>query len=943
MSTSDEVPDQIQRFHIRGVLGRGAMGTVYRAHDPQLDRDVAIKVVSKGTSDVPATVTHDGTLDLRAEVRDGSELFREARVMAQLSHPHVLAIYEVGLVGESVFLVMELVVGASLREWLATDHTVAEIADVLEQAARGLAAAHARGIIHRDFKLDNVLVGEDGRARVGDFGISRLLEFSSRSSMTRVGEGAGGTPGYIAPEVWAGQPASAASDCYALGVSCVEAFTAHRATDAARMRRDLVARAVPLATIEVLMRAIADDPAQRPSALEIAHALRGTATPQRGTRRVLVGALALVGLAGAGAGTFVIAKRDSPTSAACETSASLLGSRWTPISRTAFSGVWIGRSAREKYARLMSALDASAKAIEEGAIATCRARQRGEVTVDDEARRTSCLQRRAFELGALVTLHRSVPTLAIDGLLARVDAFAEQPWCEVATGTRIGDAATSERLHTDYVRIRTTKPETQATPLAELEVAATAAKEEELAIRVAINLGDLHASLDRMQDADKADQRAYKLALEARMDDLAALALTRRSSHEFRKDPAAALRTAELALELIDRPGISLRTKVRAYAALGRAQRERSHIEASIVSVRTALKLAGDAPFLRSMILAARSDLVNALSVDDRTRDQAVEEAREYVRLAKAWVGEKNAEYGTALNVLALALYLAKGPEFSLPYRQQSLAVMEATLPANHSRVIGQRTDLASDLQALGRSQEAYVEFKKALELSSTNESSKTMRANYLGGLASSAWGLGRGDEALRWVELSVQSWIETRGSRHDNAVRAMRGAADMATQLGKLDTGAKYVQLVEEAYAQDPDRHVISLATFRGTLAADLALAQRNYRLADKLTREAIATLDELKRDNSRALILWRRGEALIGVRKFAAAREALALARTQMVGYKERADRIALVDLAVAKLDRAEGNRAAARAGARKVLEVLADYPGQPRGRREAAALGR
>ncbi|MFN0252607.1 MAG: protein kinase domain-containing protein [Kofleriaceae bacterium] len=933
-----EVPNQIQRFVIRGVLGAGAMGIVYRAHDPQLDREVAIKVVS-GTPALP-DLTQEGTLDLRAAPRGGEDLLREARVMAQLSDPHVLAIYEVGLLGDSVFLVMELVIGASLREWLGTTRDVTTIADVLAQAARGLAAAHARGIVHRDFKLDNVLIGEDGRARVGDFGISRLLERRT-AAMVRVGDDVGGTPGYMAPELWAGQPATAATDSYALCVSCIEALAGVRHTETAPARRDLLAAGVLAPTADVLLRGLASDPPSRPSAVDVARALSSKARRSKRWPWMIASAL-VVGVGGVGVARLANLGPFEPEDP-CADAASLTAARWAPISRVAVSAAWIARSERDQHTRLLSMLDQTALAIEAGAEATCRARERGEVTADDAARRTACLARRAYEHDALTGLHRALPEVPIDKLLQRVDAYAEQTWCEVASATKITDPAAAERLLADYVQLRTQKAETQAVPLAELEARATSAGEQELAVRVAINLGDVYAGLDRARDADQTLQRAYKLALEARLDDLAALAMTRRSDHESRRDPASAKRTAELALELIERPGIALRSKVRAHAVLGRAQRERGDIEAAIASLRTALTLAGDAPFLRATILAARSDLVNALGLHDRSRDKAVEEAREYVRLAKAWVGERSPEYGTALNVLALALRRARGPEESLPYRKQALVVMEASLSANHSRVIGQRTDLASDLQALGRSEEAYAEFHKALELSKTNETTKAMRATYLAGLGSTSWGMGHGAEALRWMELAVQAWTEQRGSRHDDTLRGMRGAADMAIQLGKLDTASRYVQLIEEGYAENADRNVTSIATFRGTLAADLALAQRDYRGAELLTRQAIATLDELKRDDARALILWRRGESLTGLGKFAAAGETLALARKQMEGYKERADRVAIVDLALAKLESARGDRVRARALARAVLEVLESYPGQPRARLEATALGK
>src|SRR5262249_15191000 len=144
----------------------------------------------------PAVLSANATIDLRARPSIHDDVLAEARMMARLSHPNVLPIYEVGLDGDQVFLVMEYIEGEELRAWLERTHTRAEVLDVLAQAARGLAAAHGRGMIHRDFKPDNVLIGTDGRARVCDFGLAKLVA----TSFVR-GDDTRGTPRYMAPEL----------------------------------------------------------------------------------------------------------------------------------------------------------------------------------------------------------------------------------------------------------------------------------------------------------------------------------------------------------------------------------------------------------------------------------------------------------------------------------------------------------------------------------------------------------------------------------------------------------------------------------------------------------------------------------------------------------------------------------------------------------------------
>jgi serine/threonine protein kinase len=145
---------KVDRFTVLDVLGAGGMGVVLAAWDPKLDRKVAIKML------------HDDV-----SVGHGPRLEREAKAMAQLSHPNVVTVHETGSFEGRLYIAMEYVEGATFSDWLRGGaRTRWEIVDLLIQAGRGLAAAHQVGLVHRDFKPDNVLVGRDGRVRVSDFG-----------------------------------------------------------------------------------------------------------------------------------------------------------------------------------------------------------------------------------------------------------------------------------------------------------------------------------------------------------------------------------------------------------------------------------------------------------------------------------------------------------------------------------------------------------------------------------------------------------------------------------------------------------------------------------------------------------------------------------------------------------------------------------------------------
>ena len=162
--TETEIPrgEAIDRYVVVDVLGRGGMGTVYRAYDTQLNRTLAIKML------------HRELAGGESADEIGVRMLREAQAMARLRHPNVVVVHDVGTFDHRVFLALEFVDGGTLRDWLKEERTVGERLAVLMAAGRGLAAAHAAGLIHRDFKPDNVLVGRDGRVLVTDFGLARI-------------------------------------------------------------------------------------------------------------------------------------------------------------------------------------------------------------------------------------------------------------------------------------------------------------------------------------------------------------------------------------------------------------------------------------------------------------------------------------------------------------------------------------------------------------------------------------------------------------------------------------------------------------------------------------------------------------------------------------------------------------------------------------------------
>jgi tetratricopeptide (TPR) repeat protein/predicted Ser/Thr protein kinase len=245
------------RYVVLETSGAGAMGVVYAAWDPQLHRRVALKLLRP-----------DPTSETQSEPAR-SRLLREAQALARLSHPNVVTVHDVGTLDGEVFLAMEFVEGGTLRDWMqAGERAPREALALLRQAGEGLAAAHEAGLVHRDFKPDNVLVGSDGRVRVTDFGLARAAADETVAALPRepthelqtllTDTGAlVGTPAYMAPEVRRGERADARSDLYSFAVTLHEALTGVRPRAGGRVRR------MPARLERLIARGLADAPAAR--------------------------------------------------------------------------------------------------------------------------------------------------------------------------------------------------------------------------------------------------------------------------------------------------------------------------------------------------------------------------------------------------------------------------------------------------------------------------------------------------------------------------------------------------------------------------------------------------------------------------------------------------------------------------------------------------------
>jgi serine/threonine protein kinase len=268
------------RYVLGDLLGSGGMAEVYRAVDQTLGRQVAVKLLR----------------DRAPDPTDRARFVAEARTLARLNHPNLVTILDAGTTDEHPFLVLELVVGASLSEHLRTVGPrlpIDEVAELGASIASGLAHCHAAGIVHRDVKPGNILLGSDGRALLTDFGISRLLDGSMHHTQTGLTIG---TASYLAPEQVRGAEITPAVDMYALGLVLLEAITGRReysgtpveAALARLHRRPVIPTDIPADLAEALAALTQTDPTLRLDALDAAVALAALSSADVTTRSVRV-------------------------------------------------------------------------------------------------------------------------------------------------------------------------------------------------------------------------------------------------------------------------------------------------------------------------------------------------------------------------------------------------------------------------------------------------------------------------------------------------------------------------------------------------------------------------------------------------------------------------------------------------------------------------------
>ena len=430
----------IGRYMVISQLGAGAMGVVFAAFDPELNRKVALKLLK-----------HHGGEHANARLQ------REAQSLAKLVHPNVVSVFDVGLHHAHLFVAMEFVEGQTLGKWMSATESPRpwrEILAVFMDAGRGLAAAHEVGLIHRDFKPDNVMVGEDGRVRVMDFGLARedgegsdagaLADLRGPvAKLTQTGAMLG-TPAYMSLEQFEAGEVDARTDQFGFCVALYEAlygerpFAGETIADLLRsLQREEIRPApqganVPSWLREVVIRGLARDTAARwPSMHALLDALADDPGPRR-RRRIVVGATVATLLVGALGGGWWIDQALQADARYCERVTDELAGAWDEDQRRAVERAILGTElsyAESTWERIEAHLDAYASAWTSARLETCEATLHQEQSSELLDLRIACLDERRTHLRVTVDELARADAQVVEQAVAAVLALPSVERC----------------------------------------------------------------------------------------------------------------------------------------------------------------------------------------------------------------------------------------------------------------------------------------------------------------------------------------------------------------------------------------------------------------------------------------------------------------------------------------------------------------------------------
>ncbi len=786
------------RYMILEQIGRGGMGVVYKAYDPELDRKIALKLLR---------VT--GKSASRAD-RARDRLLREAKALAQLSHPNVVSAVDVGTLGDDVFVAMELVEGQTLMQWIKDEKpNQRKVVQVLIQAGRGLQAAHQAGLIHRDVKPDNIIVGADGRVRVLDFGLARAASIdemiaeaeqrqretaalatpnpdptgvtlsgdsqsgtaSLRTRMTLAGAVLG-TPGYMAPEQYLGQDLDEQADQYSFCVSLYEALYTYRPFEATSYR-ELKSKVttepvgppppnskVPAYLRRILLRGLATKKEDRyPSLTELLFDLGKD--PWRVWRRVILAAVvALLVVA-----SFVTAAAyQASKQRLCQAAAERLAGVWDEPTQQAVERAFLATDrsyAGDTFARADKVLSQYAQAWVTMRTEACEATHlRGEQSERLLDKRMHCLDRRLGQFGALTRLFAAQADGAlVDKAVAAASALPKLALCAdsealMATSPLPNDPA----LRGQIEKVRQNLDRAQAFLRAGKYPEGKQLAKQIAQQALALDFPPLQAETEYLLGfllKEMGDAKAGELRLKQALH-LAAVA---------KDDRLMAKTLAELVQVLGDeqaRYGEAIEIGVLAEAIVIRAG------EDPVLEART-LARTGIVRARMGELAAARKDFVRAIGLEEKALGP------EHLHVASGKVN------------LGAILFMQGHFAQARKQHQAALAIMESALGPNHPDLAKPHINLGNALNSMGEFDAAGKHYRRALELWEAalgpDHVKVAFTVNNLGDVLEKQ---GKLAEALQHYQRAEKILEKVYGQQHPALAQVIDNIANIHAQQGK-------------------------------------------------------------------------------------------------------------------------------------------------------------
>lgn len=860
---------RLGRYTLQEHVGAGGMGTVFRAHDPELDRTVAIKLVKS------SAVTDSSAGELQAE----------ARALARVEHPNVVPVHDLGrydrgdlsdhaadvlsIPTQGIFIVMRWIDGAPLKRWLAdASPSRTEILQLFEAAGAGLHHVHACGLVHQDFKPANVLVDSANAPHVLDFGIARVeAQRDPTAPKPKPEDFVRGTPRYMAPEQNRGEPADSRSDQYAFAICLVEALAQRPPIDADDPRQlsrkkahndfdPRAMRALPRWLAPILRRAMDANPEARfdtmASLLDAMAARRRRRNIAAWGTAAVVSATAIFGVSAATAGG----------EDACAGAAAAMTATWTPQRAASVREGLAGQplpSAAAAGTQAVRALDAFAASWSQARIGACDALLLPEAQTASEGR-LLCLDRMLHSFEASVgVLEHPDPSVVLE-VGAVVHGLPEPQACE-----DVGPRA-----------------------IALLLPAAAPKRAAAQRVVAALERSNAQGLAGRLEQQLEEAQKAHDLSLSVGHDPLSAAAAARlaRALWDVER-PQDALPLARRALAKAEAAGDveqALRIQVDLVGMLGASLRRYDEALGLAIAVEARCEALPDprvflAPLRHNVgrTRLAQGDAVAGLSELERALG------------LRRGVGDDGPGFASNLNLLGAALSGLNRPREAMQRYDQALTWQREHKGEDHPDVATALNNLAIAHVHLGELEVAKTHYEDALDVFERSRGSLSKDAgmvlNNLGGLLHDQGALGPAETALRkalkakrasvgdahsdmgysWVNLgrvlrrrgalddaehafasAVENWGDAWGEQHPLLSEPLLGQAEVALERGELDAAqalARQAQAqMEHGTQRDPER--------TGRIASVIAQSTyaRDPKAAEESARQALIAFSELR-----------------------------------------------------------------------------------------------